>query len=512
MRFALRVTVVALVVVVAGCGSTGPTAETSVADSPTPTATATEPPTTAQTPSPTPTATPTQTRSPTPTPNPAAQNPWDAETVRVTVETTDGVEQPARHRRLLEATVRWANADSSVWSAFPIRFAAVDERDEADVVVTATPTIAECGDETATTSFGYCAPSYDVGDDAPPTEDVSVASRIATPQLRNNYRGVFVRLGGVDSGAERRVDGVRTFDDRAYRDPWPATQPVVVGVENDVSPSRNVTGLVEDAVAYWESGAGAPHRNYTTEFAVRPDASDPDVTVAVVEDVVACGTEPSGYTVGCAPVLDRYDLADEESTIRVAAGYTDASTRETLRHEFGHLHGRLHGQDPLPLMNATGEKTRLPQPNASERRNAWEFSSVDVYLGRDNLTSLQRDNFQGESIAALRWVENGAGGAVRADIDYELVDDRSDADVVIEYSNDDFGDSASTSDRLGRDVDADEALEVVSSQRIVIADTVDTRNVGYHVAYWLVAPFFEDSSEHPEPIDLDDDDREDFPE
>lgn len=528
MRSGFGVTAVVLLVLLAGCGSGGPTqaptTAESASDTPTvgSTPTETEPPTgtetvsetrtSARTPTTTPTPTPTETRTPTPTPNPAAQNPWDAETVTVAVETTDGVEAPARHERLLQETVQWANANSSTWSAFPIQFETVDEQYEADVVVTATPTIAECGGEAATTSFGYCTPTYDADDSAPVTERAEVASRVATPQLRNNYREVLVHLGGVDFGEEERVDGIREFDDRAYRDPWPATQSVVVGVENDVSPSRNVTGLVEDAVSYWESGPGAPYRNYTTDFVVRPNASDPNVTVEIVEDIVACGTEPSAYTVGCAPILDRYDLADDDSTIRIVAGYTDESTRSTLKHEFGHLHGRVHGQEPLPLMTATEEKTRLPQPNASERTNAWEFSNIKVFLSRDNLTNLQRDDFQEESIAALQWVENGADGAIQADLDYEIVDERSEADIVVEYSNDDLGDSASTDDRFGEDTDTDEALEVVSSQRIVIADSVDIRNVGYHVAYWLVAPFFDDPSEHPEPIDLDDDDREDFPE
>ena len=516
----LRPTAILLVVVVvllAGCGGAGGPASqatespsaTGGTDTPvTPTATATATVAATQTPTESPTATP----SPTPTPNPAAQNPWDAPTVAVAVETSDGVETPARHERLLRASVQWANANSSAWADFPVEFTVVDEQFRADVVFEVQPTIRECGDETTDGSFGYCTPAYDADTSAPVTETVRVASRYATPQVQNNYRRVLAHLACVDFGETDRLAGVRTFEGSVYRDPWPATDRVVVGVDDDVRPERNVTGLVRDAVAYWESGAGAPHRNYTVEFVVRPNATDPDVTVAVVEDIVDCGTEPSAYTVGCAPVLNRHRLAPDDARIRVVAGYTDASTREILRHEFGHLHGRLHGQAPMPTMNTTSDHVRLPQPNATERRNAWAFSNLDVYVGRSNLTDLERDDFQREALAALSWVADGAGGAVAADLQFEVVDERADADIVIEQSNGDLGDSASMSDWFGEDVDTDESLELVSSQRIVIADDVDTRNVGYHVAYWLVSPFFEDAADHPDPIDLEDDDREDFPE
>lgn len=461
-------------------------------------------PTESATPSPTDTPTP----SPTATPDPDTQNPWNKEVVSVALETNESVESRQRHVTALRDAVTWVNSNVGKWGEYPLTLRYESSPKRADVVVTATPAVTECGDEEATTTFGFCGPVFDSGDTADSQEEIEVASRFNDSLTQTYYRGALAQLTGVEDVDE--ATSLEYPEDRTYLDPWPESDPVVVGIAGETD-NRDWTPLVEQAVQYWESGAGAPYRNYTADFVVRPNAEDPDVVVKFTDAILECGTELDAYTTGCAPILGAQSLAEETETIEVETGYTNASTLSTLKHEFGHLHGRLHEQQPMPLMNASSEKNKLPTPNATERTNAWEFTTINVYIETENVSSLFTEDFQQEVLSGLEWMENGADGAVEADLRYDIVQSRSEADLVITKSESDLGEYTSNSRWYGSDVDVDEALETVNYQRITIASDIDTRTVAYYVAYWSLSVFTGGGENNPDNIDGEDDDRERFP-
>lgn len=352
---------IVVLVLLAGCngvssGRAGDTPTPDLQQSPTPAeATSERPPSSspattaagAETPSPTATA----------TAETATDNPWGKATVTVGLSVAEAVQNESRHRVALRDAVRWHTRQNA--SAYPVELVVASPDTDPDVTVSVQPFIPRCDNETSSYTFLYCGPRFDRGDTASATETVQVSSVYEQNDTERIYRAALLRLTGSDS------DRVDYGDEMRFYDPFPRHSPVPVNIEN--APERvDATEQVQAAIDYWETGEGAPYRDYSVEFVVRPDDSDAPLTVRYTDSIPECGVDDSHLTVGCAPVLQPNATVGDSATIRINDTYTVKSMQQTLFHEFGHVYGRTHGEEPMPLMNDTHDRTREPIPTVAD--------------------------------------------------------------------------------------------------------------------------------------------------
>lgn len=350
--------VLAVLLVLSGCGS-GVTPDDST---PTTQTTPSEQSASTDTTTPPPTSTPTITA----TPVRELQNPWKQPQVTVAMTFDGAVDNETRHEIFLKSAILFWNENADRYTPFSVEFTTIPNPAEADIVVNVTPTISYCSDQQTSTTYFYCTDSYGAIGIAEDQSRIAITSRYNDNQTRVYYREAFAVLLGIDEPTT--VDGIVDFESPRLRDPWPESNPVVVNIHKAPSDHRNYTQLVSDAISYWETGPGAAHRNYSVNFVLRPTAEHADITIRIVDSLIKCGDEyadTSDY-IGCAPIYSGDHEANHPTEILLLKGYTNETTRATLRHEFGHLHGRLHGHAPVSTMNATYDAIRLPIPNATE--------------------------------------------------------------------------------------------------------------------------------------------------
>lgn len=286
------------------------------------------------------------------------------------------------------------------------------------------------------------------------------------------------RLRGHDEPLERA-----DLPAPAFADPWPASDPVTVRVENEAASDRDFEPLVAETLRWWEA-RDERVGNYSTDWRL-VDGRKADVTVAVVDRVRDCGDHPDpGSLLGCAPVLQANDPATGDERIRIVAGYTNETTLHVLKHEFGHVYGRNHGMAPRDVMATTIPTTRLPEPNASERSAAWETTTVRVHVDYASFDA-PRAAVRRQVDRVLAYYDRGAEGTVPRELDFRRVDD-PDAAVTIRHVDelDCLSGSGSCGTVAGRDVDADPALEYHTGVDVTVHD-LDTAALGWHVGRWL---------------------------
>lgn len=338
-RHGILVVAVALLVVLAGCQAPFDTAggETTTAE---------------------PNETPTDT---------APENPWNADTITVAVEADLSDRDYADLARpAIEAWNDGARTELDTAVADPPRLELVESTESADVVLHYTPLIAQChsGRAPSEQGFHHCAPELDA--------NASVHDQLVVP-ITSQYRSdatTDITLNAIASlfgGAEPR-----SVESPELLDPFPRTDTVTVGIKYVAKTDRNITPLVEEAVEYWMANDDE-YGTYTTDWEVVPDAEDPDVVVLYVDTIVRCGFGPDqDYYIGCTDLLTTEESANTPVQVEIAKGYDDASTINTIKHEFGHLYGLEHGDEPMPLMSATGDAVPL---NETEE-NSTEASSL----------------------------------------------------------------------------------------------------------------------------------------
>lgn len=284
------------------------------------------------------------------------------------------------------------------------------------------------------------------------------------------------------------------------RNPWRA-DPIVVGVDSPENESGNVA-LVREATTYWETN-GSSH-GYEANYAVRPNASNPDVVVEFVHDLERC----AGYdrhTVGCAPVLDADSSVFGPATVSIERGYTDETTLSILKHEFGHTLGLTHAMgSELAFMNATIDTVLTPKPNATDRPIPWRDSNLTLFVDYSNVSDDERAAYEAEVAHAVRYYDDGADGYLPSNASVTTVRNRSEADITVTFPDRPL----STDDGRGTswgyryvDPDEDGSPEWYSEGTVSVVSQ-EPRYVDWYVGYGLGMLFAPDSrSDLPDPFD-----------
>jgi len=155
-------------------------------------------------------------------------------------------------------------------------------------------------------------------------------------------------------------------------------QTLTVGLEQQTPARHDIREVVTDALAYWEQNA-EQYAGYPIEYEYRANASDPDVKIVVVEQILNCG-DHNGEAAGCAPLVR--SSAPNTARIRIVDGYRQKWMTTTLKHELGHTLGLGHNAEPAHIMSNEIED-RIP--NYADRQEA-----IDAYL--DSFTPFSSGN------------------------------------------------------------------------------------------------------------------------
>ena len=263
--------------------------------------------------------------------------------------------------------------------------------------------------------------------------------------------------------------------------PW-GDDPVVVAVENTADPSRNVTGIVREATAYWETNAER-YAGYPVDYRVDPDAESPDIRIEFTETVPECGTVTDA--VGCAPLVTDARQIDRPESVWIQSGLSDQSSVLVVQHELGHTLGLTHDDAPADVMAARSVLSTQPKPNATERDFPWGDGEFTVYV--DSANAADSTGASEQVGHALDYYAADAPG-MPDNLTFQRVDDPADAEVVVDFSDtspcgpdDEAGSCVGT---RGTDPDGDGVIEQYERVRITLVG-LDTDAVGWHVGYWL---------------------------
>lgn len=409
-------------------------------------------------------------------------HPWAGETVRVAIEHTVPGDREVRPL-VRDALDTW---NGTRVAGGRVSFTLVDGT-EADLELSVPPRITDCAGDVTSFTFRFCMPT--IGPEH--TTEGGVNGSIAG--LYDDETFVAVAEGALANLLDREPEAADAYPPAryTYTDPWPDSSPVVVNVSTPGNESRSLTPLVREAVAWWDSRPGT-QRDYSVEFVVRPNAPDADLQVRLVDEIEACGVESDADPVGCADLLNEDSIADG-ATVRVEAGYTPDSTLQILKHEFGHIHGREHGETPTGVMEPGTDKHEWPAPNATERDLPWNSSDLAVSL--ETGPAVEAGTAWDDIQPALEFYEDGAGGWLAAPVTFTRVDDPAQADITVTVVEDNVCEfeqgGVCRVDRKGENFDSDPAIEVYTSASMTIADVDGDERAwfaGFGLAYALGAP------------------------
>lgn len=262
--------------------------------------------------------------------------------------------------------------------------------------------------------------------------------------------------------------------------PW-GSEPIVVAVEDRGSEARDYVPIVRNATRYWESRA-RHYAGFSVDYAVRPDAADPDLVVTFVDEVPSCGD--ATHAAGCAPVVRRTGQIDRPERVSIRTGLSESSTTHVVTHELGHTLGLGHDDAPNDVMRAKSVLYTRSRTNATDRAFPWSDPEFSVFVDAENASD--PDGVRAQARHALSYYERGADGTTPANLSIAFVDSPDGADVTVGFSSTSpcGKGSGSCFTTVGPDPDGDGAIERYSRLRIVLVD-LDTAATGWHVGNWF---------------------------
>lgn len=263
------------------------------------------------------------------------------------------------------------------------------------------------------------------------------------------------------------------------------SDPVIVGIENPTN--RSYAPLVREAIEYWQTDA-SEYREYSANYSIQPDAPAPDLTIRFVDEIYSCGQELGNNILGCAPYPDGISqYGGNEVLIERGdngGNYTDASLLSTIKHEFGHLYGVEHGEQPMPLMDEASVANLTAQPNATERAIPWQYDTLQIYVDEESFASSTQDELDRQVNNTLAWFNEGKGTTPEG-LTIEQTQDRTEADIIVTSGSVSEGYLSRVEGIYGRDTDNDGALEYYSNATFIIDPQVDAHDFGWHIGFLM---------------------------
>ncbi|QLD90377.1 hypothetical protein HWV07_15565 [Natronomonas salina] len=203
-----------------------------------------------------------------------------------------------------------------------------------------------------------------------------------------------------------RVD-IETEDDSVNRDieienPNPYGKETLTVCLNQKVPARHdIDQIVQEALSYWENKS-EQYAGYPVEYKYRPNTSDPDVEISLVEEIRNCGGNSGDGIAGCAHYVQ--ESAPSTVEISLVDGYRQEWMTTILKHELGHTLGIGHGEEPAHIMSDDIED-RIPDYRARNDAIGQYTGFFDPYgNGQDALSNAldaygRRDYAASESAA-----------------------------------------------------------------------------------------------------------------
>jgi len=282
--------------------------------------------------------------------------------------------------------------------------------------------------------------------------------------------------------------------------PWGKDTVTVAILEGNHDEIEYESALSE-AIDYWNSNT--QYGDYTVEFVEVGDVDRADIRVEIRESVDSCGVEKGDQVLGCAPLLTDGTRADTPVSVTIEAGYNSQSTEDIMIHEFGHVLGIRHGEDPQEYMQPAETVYRVAQPNATERAYPWETTEFTFFAETESLPESEQDDAREQVGQAIDYYNRtkDEDRDVPDNITVSWADNRSDANVIVTFPDDlpDGTDQGSSIEQFGFDPDGDGAIEYYTNATIALVD-IDTAAVGWHTGYWFGQGLGINRSELPDPF------------
>lgn len=281
-----------------------------------------------------------------------------------------------------------------------------------------------------------------------------------------------------------------TPDDTLSDDnPW-GQEVVPVRINDTVDDGRNTTALTVRTIDYWNANIER-YTDFEYRFRLAEDPDSARVELRYLAAVDSCnGTHER--VAGCAAYLQAGTRADDLEIVRVESRSSNSAVLVTTRHEFGHLVGLGHSDEPLELMaqNYGGDLT-----NATDRAMPWYDDRLHVAVEPDTIdgdAAVIREQVR----HAVSYYDDGAAGTVPRNVTVAISEQPHTAEVIV------TNDTARGCGRFdgsrvvvsGSNLDTDPASERYA-RMIVCVGPVGEDAVGWHVGYWLGTAFGLDDGE-----------------
>ncbi len=329
-----------------------------------------------------------------------------------------------------------------------------------------------------------------------PTPESSTTAPVGTP---DSDQTPTVAPTPTAESAQSAATPTPELDVEPADNPW-GKDTVTVALVEGGHEEIDYRAALSEAIGYWNGHS--EYGGYTVEFVAIDDVDEADVRVKIRDTVESCGIEHSDDVLGCAPLLTDDTRADPPTTVKIEAGYNLQSTEDVMIHEFGHVLGIRHGEEPQEYMQPRNAAYSIAQPNASERGYPWQTTEFRFYVATEDS---QRDRAEardqvGHVIDYYRRIKD-EDPAVPSNISVAWADNRSDANVVVRFRDQlpNGKTQGSTVSQVGFDPDGDQAIEYYTNVTVALAD-LDTDALGWHTGYWFGQALGIDETDLPDPF------------